>query len=147
MDKHDFSTPNEDCWHSTYGNICKWHQAHCAEHVSANTRPHQLCWGTSQFIDCSLLIVFGQVFIMMIVMMSSKLPSNMPNYNIKHFYSAGSPGFRFWIIIGVYALEKMLLMWQSHSIIFQSTVLKPGHNSPIYYQHVCSCWELTDLQN
>ena len=27
MDERDSSTPNEDCWHSTYRNFCKWHQA------------------------------------------------------------------------------------------------------------------------
>ena len=27
MDERDSSTPDEDCWHSTYGNLCKWHQA------------------------------------------------------------------------------------------------------------------------
>ena len=27
MDERDSSTPNEDCWYSTYGNFCKWHQA------------------------------------------------------------------------------------------------------------------------
>ena len=27
MDEHDSSTPNEDCWHTTYGNFCKCDQA------------------------------------------------------------------------------------------------------------------------
>ena len=27
MDERDSSTPNEDCWHSTYGNFCKCDQA------------------------------------------------------------------------------------------------------------------------
>ena len=27
QDERDFSTPDEDCWHSTYGNFCKGHQA------------------------------------------------------------------------------------------------------------------------
>ena len=27
MDECDSSTLNEDCWHSTYRNFCKWHQA------------------------------------------------------------------------------------------------------------------------
>ena len=27
MDERDSSTPNEDSWHSTYGNLCKKHQA------------------------------------------------------------------------------------------------------------------------
>ena len=27
MDERDSSTPNKDCWHSTYGNFCKCDQA------------------------------------------------------------------------------------------------------------------------
>ena len=33
MDEHDSSTQNEDCWHSTYWNFCKWHKA-----------PFQIVW-------------------------------------------------------------------------------------------------------
>ena len=27
MDERDSSTPNEDFWHNTYEDFCKWHQA------------------------------------------------------------------------------------------------------------------------
>ena len=63
MDEHDSSTPNKDCWHSTYRNFCKWHQApfpilwvgpgdeamnQGIEHVPFWCEPHHhclLCWG------------------------------------------------------------------------------------------------------